>query len=80
MYVRAIVNSDHNYPVARHFGSVHANKLKDLEYTVLGSVPNPGRGWNHDKLLRQGESQFILASDTRVPNGLKKNEDLHNFL
>lgn len=78
-HVRAIVNSDPNYPVARHFKLVH-NKLRDLEYTVLGTVPIFGRGGNREKSLCQLETHFILALDTRMPNGLNNSEDMHNFL
>lgn len=38
-HLRAIVNSDTAYPVARHFKAVHHNLLNYLEYFVVAAIP-----------------------------------------
>lgn len=79
-HLRAIVNSDSNYPVARHFKAVHSNDLKDLYYFVIDAVPKQIRGGNRERQLRQLESRYIVKLDSKMPNGLNTGDDLHNFL
>lgn len=79
-HLRAIVNSDPAYPVARHFKVEHANNLNCLQYYVIDSVPPNKRGGNREKQLRRLESKYIIELDTKYPNGLNTGEDMHNFL
>lgn len=52
-HLRAVVNSDSGYPVARHFKLVHKNNLNELSYFVIDSVPKSPRGGNREKKLCQ---------------------------
>lgn len=79
-HLRAIVNSDPNYLVARHFKLVHKNNLSNFSYFVIDAVPRSLRGGNREKRLRQLETEYILKLDTKMPKGLNTGEDLHNFL
>lgn len=69
-HLRARVNNDHTYPVARHFKEVHNNNLQHLTYFVIDNVPTSRRGCNCEKLLRQLESQYILELNSKTPGGL----------
>lgn len=50
-HLRAVVNNDSSYPVARHFKQKHNNNLQCLTYYVIAAIPKLRRRGDRNKLL-----------------------------
>lgn len=79
-HLRAILHTDHSYPVARHFKTAHNSNINCLSYYVISAIPKSRRGGNRERALRQLETRMILEFNCKMPNGLNNTEDMHNFL
>lgn len=79
-HLRALKNGDRSYPVARHFDRHHGKDVRGLSYFVIDAVPPSARGGDREKKLRKLESSYIIKLNSKTPEGLNMEEDLHTHL
>ncbi|KAJ1191724.1 hypothetical protein NDU88_001040 [Pleurodeles waltl] len=57
-HLRAIVNKDESYPVARHVHEFHGGRIEDIKYSVTDGIRKDIRGGDREKNLRKLESDI----------------------